>query len=461
MSLLIKALDKAQSAKQNPNSSEPTNADLELSLSPASSKNSKANQSSTQSTQAKSAANVFAAKGFEPVPDNKNSAVMLGLGLLALLGLGAYYYVQLTNIPEVNPSLPVAHTALQAPPAVEAPMSEPPAPPAPQALVAENSVTTAPAPLADESVGLASPVDSAEPAEMLQAADMPEPQAFKLKALKQLADNKKQSNKKALKETAADDDVDEVSTAENVAANTPESMTESTLDANEQVVTPSKLVPRNKSAKVKKNLAGKVIASESASIEVSKSQPLANINPTLMSAYEAYNAGNDSKAQALYKQVLRSDVRNVDALLGLGAIAQRQGRAADANGWYGKVLEVEPRNTIAQTAVLDTRAQGNPQADETRIKNMLAKQPDDANLHAALGSLYADQNQWPAAQQAYFDAYRLHASAVNAFNLAVSLDQMGKPKLALPYYQRALEQAHQSEGNIDKAALEARIRAIR
>jgi hypothetical protein len=36
---------------------------------------------------------------------------------------------------------------------------------------------------------------------------------------------------------------------------------------------------------------------------------------------------------------------------------------------------------------------------------------------------------------------------------------MGKPKLALPYYQRALAQAS-DKSSIDKAALEARIAAI-
>ena len=151
--------------------------------------------------------------------------------------------------------------------------------------------------------------------------------------------------------------------------------------------------------------------------------------------------------------------RNVDALLGLGAIASRQGRVADANGWFSKVLEVDPRNSVAQAAMLDNPPQGNEVNNESHIKNMLAKHPDDANLHGALGNLYAQQNQWPAAQQAYFDAYSLNGSADNAFNLAVSLDQMGKPKLALPYYQRALAQAT-GTSDIDKAALEARIAAI-
>ncbi len=107
---------------------------------------------------------------------------------------------------------------------------------------------------------------------------------------------------------------------------------------------------------------------------------------------------------------------------------------------------------MAQAALLENQSQGNEVNSESRIKNMLAKNPNDANLHVALGNLYAEQNQWPAAQQAYFDAYSLNGSADNAFNLAVSLDQMGKPKLALPYYQRALAQAS-SNSSIDKAAL--------
>jgi tetratricopeptide (TPR) repeat protein len=216
----------------------------------------------------------------------------------------------------------------------------------------------------------------------------------------------------------------------------------------------------NKKIRKSKDLQfGEAIASKSASISVTKTTPQVGVNPTLMSAYEAYNTGNDSDAQKLYKQVLQRDIHNVDALLGLGAIASRQGRVADANGWYAKVLEVDPRNNIAQAAMLESQPQGNEASSESNLKNMLAKHPNDANLHATLGNLYAEQNQWPAAQQAYFDAYSLNSSADNAFNLAVSLDQMGKPKLALPYYQRALEQAS-STSSIDKAALEARIAAI-
>jgi tetratricopeptide (TPR) repeat protein len=198
--------------------------------------------------------------------------------------------------------------------------------------------------------------------------------------------------------------------------------------------------------------------------------PAAGVDPTLLAAYEAYSRGDDATAQKQYRQVLQGDTRNVDALLGMAAIALRQSRYADANGWYQKVLEIEPRNSTALSAVansqISSESAGAATADyagtESRIKSMLAQQPEAANLHAALGNLYAAQNQWPSAQAAYFNASRYAPSSADyAFNLAVSLDQLGKTGLALAQYQRALSLLNNSgASNLDKAQLEARIQAL-
>ena len=202
------------------------------------------------------------------------------------------------------------------------------------------------------------------------------------------------------------------------------------------------------------------IASQSASIQVSKSQSSPAVNPVLMNAYNAYLAGNDQEAQSLYKRVLQRDTRNVDALLGLGAIAEREGRIDDALGWYQKVLEIDPKNATALSAYAASVVQDD-QTSVLKLKNMVAEHPNDANAHANLGAYFAGQSQWVEAQQSYFEAYRLNATAENAFNLAVSLDQMGKPALALPYYQQALAQVTASPSStIDISALQARIAAI-
>jgi Tfp pilus assembly protein PilF len=198
--------------------------------------------------------------------------------------------------------------------------------------------------------------------------------------------------------------------------------------------------------------------------------PAAGVDPTLLAAYEAYSRGDDAAAQKQYRQVLQGDTRNVDALLGMAAIALRQSRYADANGWYQKVLEIEPRNSTALSAVANSQISnelaGSVPADsagtESRIKSMLALQPEAANLHAALGNLYAAQSQWSLAQAAYFNASRYAPNSADyAFNLAVSLDQLGKSGLALAQYQRALSLLNSSgASNLDKAQLEARIQAL-
>lgn len=186
------------------------------------------------------------------------------------------------------------------------------------------------------------------------------------------------------------------------------------------------------------------------------------VDPTLLAAYQAFNRGEYALAQQQYRQVLQRDVRNIDALLGMAAIAQRQGRDADAAGWFQKVLEIEPRNATAQSAMMNTQNSTDIVGTESRIKSMLAQQPEGANLHAALGNLYAEQNRWALAQEAYFNASRFAPNNADyAFNLAISLDQLGKSNLALKQYQRALDLLNQSGASSpDRVLLEARIQAL-
>jgi tetratricopeptide (TPR) repeat protein len=371
--------------------------------------NQNASRSASNHSQTQ-AATVFAAKRIEATHQNTKLAIIAGSGLIALLAMGFYYYQFIDSAPPVR-VLPSR---------------------APQVAVAPTPVPLPSRPIVEESVSKVSPIqlddkESTKP-DTTQAFEQKEP----VKVAQKQKNNKSRS-------------------AEDVGLNT-----ENTLDSNEVIVAPTKKNTKSNVVKI-----DNAIASESASIQVSQSKPHDAINPLVMRAYDAYYAGKDNEAQKLYKQALQHDGLNVDALLGLGAIASRQGRIADAGGWYRKVLELDPKNTTALAAMADVQQLQDPQMGESRLKSLLAKSPNDANLNAALGNLYADQNQWAAAQQAYFEAYRLNESADNAFNLAVSLDQMGKPKLALPYYQLALQMVQQSNAsNIDKAALEARIAAI-
>lgn len=166
---------------------------------------------------------------------------------------------------------------------------------------------------------------------------------------------------------------------------------------------------------------------------------LVPVDPTLMQAYEALQQGDLALAHDLYQQVLLAEPRSIDALLGLGAIAWKEGRIEEAGQRYQRVLELEPRNPYAQAGLIAIIGGADPQASESRLKQLIAREPS-AFLYFTLGNLYAEQGQWPGAQQAYFQAYQLQPDNSDyAFNLAVGLEHIGQIRPALDYYRKALD----------------------
>jgi Tfp pilus assembly protein PilF len=176
-------------------------------------------------------------------------------------------------------------------------------------------------------------------------------------------------------------------------------------------------------------------------IVVSRGSATPAINPLMNEAYGAFQANRLEDAQRAYGQLLRAEPRNVDALLGLAAIATLEGRNDEASRRYMQVLELDPRHVLAQSALIGMIGRADPLAAEARLKHLIAREPS-AFLYFTLGNLYADQSQWAAAQQAYFQAYHLEPNNPDyAYNLAVGLEHVSQPKLALGFYRRAVQLA--------------------
>lgn len=185
------------------------------------------------------------------------------------------------------------------------------------------------------------------------------------------------------------------------------------------------------------------------------------VNPTVAQAYQAFSAGDLIAARREYEQLLKSEPKNSDALHGLAAISLREGQPIAAEDYYLRALEADPKDATAQAALLGLRGQVDPVQSESRLKTLLAGQPESAALNFSLGNLYARQNRWNEAQQAYFRAYTADAENPDyLFNLAVSLEQIRQPKLALQYYQSALAAAAQRPAAFDKAQVAGRVREL-
>jgi Flp pilus assembly protein TadD len=176
-------------------------------------------------------------------------------------------------------------------------------------------------------------------------------------------------------------------------------------------------------------------------ITVSRGSPEPTLNPLHAQAYAALQAGQTDEARRLYGQLAGAEPKNVDALLGLAAIAAKQGNTEEASRRYLQILELEPRHALAQSGLIALLGRADPLAAESRLRQLIAREPS-AYLYFTLGNLYADQSQWAPAQQAYFQAHHLEpANPDYAYNLAVALEHVSQPKLALGFYQRAVQLA--------------------
>ena len=182
------------------------------------------------------------------------------------------------------------------------------------------------------------------------------------------------------------------------------------------------------------------------------------LNPLLPQAYAALQTGQLDQAQFFYGEVLGAEPKNIDALLGLAAVAVRQGNSDEATRRYLHLLELEPQNARAQSGLIALLGRADPVAAESKLKQLIAREPS-AHLYFTLGNLYADQSQWAAAQHAYFQAHHLDpANPDYAYNLAVGLEHVSQPGLALGFYQRAVQAAAvRGRANFNLAQAQERI----
>jgi len=183
------------------------------------------------------------------------------------------------------------------------------------------------------------------------------------------------------------------------------------------------------------------------------------VDPGLARGQAGLQQGDIELARREFETTLQRDRNNTDALLALAAIAQRQGRAADAEALRQRALVANPSDPAAQAAALSGKAaDADPQSAESRLKSLLSAQPESAALNFALGNLYARQNRWAEAQQVYFNAVAADGDNPDyLFNLAVSLDHLRQPRLAGQHYRLALEAAARRPAAFDRAGVEKRL----
>jgi len=197
-------------------------------------------------------------------------------------------------------------------------------------------------------------------------------------------------------------------------------------------------------------------------LSIQKTNKTDPVEEKLDAAWLAYDAGNYADAKRNYEEVLTKEKNNRDALLGLGAIAIRENDNAKASEYYLALLEQDPRDPIATAALSSLHYDDTAlELHEKHLLSILEKSPDAAPLIFALGNVYAQQEKWKAAQQAYFDAWQQDSGNANyLFNLAVSMDQLGKHEQATEFYKRCLQQSTNDQTSFSREAVTKRINEL-
>lgn len=217
----------------------------------------------------------------------------------------------------------------------------------------------------------------------------------------------------------------------------------------------------------RQSAAGSVTGGSQSPIRISRSQPMRNPGMQMLTAWSTYQQGDYAAARILYQQLLALDPDNRDALQGVAASAMQQGDMVSARQTYNRLLNLNPRDALARTGLLETTTASDPVQRETDLKALQTDHPEFAAVSYSLGNLYASQQRWHDAQQAYYEALltaRTQAegpvSPDYAFNLAISLERINQPEAALNFYREALELSEQLVPGFDLTILDQRLRAL-
>lgn len=180
------------------------------------------------------------------------------------------------------------------------------------------------------------------------------------------------------------------------------------------------------------------------------------------SAYAAYQAGRPEDAGRLYREVLKNDPGQRDAWLGLAVIAHAANQREAAMDAYKRVLRLEPQNGTALAGISSLSNDSEDSRQESRLRELLARSPQEADLNHALGLVLSAEKRWSEAQPLFFKAHALAPLEPQfAYNLAVTLDHLRKHALAIQYYETALTLAQGKNAGFDESSTRKRLTALK
>ncbi|HEY3326085.1 MAG TPA: tetratricopeptide repeat protein [Novimethylophilus sp.] len=159
---------------------------------------------------------------------------------------------------------------------------------------------------------------------------------------------------------------------------------------------------------------------------------------TFQRALQYHQAGQLAQAEALYRQILRAQPGNAQALHLLGLAAYQRGDFVLAIAEIGKAIAILPRQSDYHNNLgLALRAHGQPRQAVEAYRRALQLAPGDADIHNNLGSALHMLGLLNEAAASYHAALRLQPSAATRFNLGNVLYDQGAFEQAAQCFREA------------------------
>lgn len=192
---------------------------------------------------------------------------------------------------------------------------------------------------------------------------------------------------------------------------------------------------------------------------VENKNPSYNADLELEHAYELLMAGQSQSAIEIYKDILRRDKRNQDALFGLATTYHRMGDLQSALPVYGQLLKINPEHREALNNFLVLVSEESAVDALRELEQLERKNPDFSPIPAQLSILYDNLGQPDAARKKMMRAINLEPdNLVYKYNLAIMLDKQGKTRDAASLYRELMTASRQGKAlPADAKNIEARL----
>lgn len=164
------------------------------------------------------------------------------------------------------------------------------------------------------------------------------------------------------------------------------------------------------------------------------------ISEAIVSAFQSYQTGNLSQAEALCQQILQQQPDSTEALHMLGTIAHQLGRLNEAITYYKQLITLIPDYAeIYYNLGAALHASGQLADAIASYQQAIALKPNYTDVHYDLGHAFKEQGNVDAAIEHYKQAIALNPNDAEAYcNLANTLLEQSQTEKAIAHYQQAL-----------------------